>query len=391
MNKAILHTTIQEFITKNLTADIAKLLFKGSSFPSISIQELVEQIEAKNKCKDKLPTWFNTEQIYYPNKLNIEQTSSEITANYKANLISGSSIIDLTGGFGVDCFHFSKRFTQVTHCELDKNLSEIVQYNAKQLQIDNCCFRNEDGFQVLQSQNKTYDWIYADPSRRSNTKRKVFLLKDCLPNIPEHLNQLFEYSEHVLLKLSPILDIKQAISELSFVKEIHIVAVHNEVKELLFILKKESTQDIQIKTINIQKNNTQKFDFVLNSSAHSEYDLPNNYLYEPNAAILKSGGFHHISEQFNLKKLHANSHLYTSENCIDFPGRIFKIDSVCSFESKKLKKLLPSGKANISTRNFPLSVAEIRKKTKIKDGGNQYLFFTTDIKNNRIVLICQKV
>lgn len=391
MNKNILHTTIQNYINANLHANITKLLLKGTSFTTVSTQEIVEQIEAKKKCKIKLPTWFNTKNIYYPNKLNIEQTSSEATANYKATLVSRKNLIDITGGFGVDAFAFSKKIKNVVHCEINSELSTIVTYNYQQLGVKNIKTIPFDGLEYLKNSAEKFDWIYIDPSRRNNAKGKVFLLKDCLPNVPENINFLFEKSNNILIKNSPILDITSAINELNFVKEIHIIALQNEVKELLFILEKNDTKRICVKTINITKNSTQLFDFELNKDYEATFSLPKKYIYEPNAAILKSGGFKQISANFNIDKLHQNSHLYTSNKLIDFPGRRFEIKHSIPFDKKQLKKLIPSKKANITVRNFPQTVAEIRKKTSLKDGGNVYLFFTTNIHNKHIVLMCKKV
>ena len=391
MNKAILNTEIQTFIKTNLKSDITKLILKGSPFEYVSIQEIAAQIIAKNKCEKKLPTWFSRENIYYPNKLNIEQTSSEITANYKANLVSGETLIDITGGFGVDAFYFSQKVKSVTHCEINKNLSQLVSYNFKQLNIQNIQTIIGDGLEILKNSNIHFDWIYADPSRRNDVKGKVFLLDDCLPNIPQNLELFFQKTNNVLLKVSPILDISSAINELRYVKEIHIIAVENEVKELLFILEKNTKQQIEIKTININKKKQQYFNFKFQEEATATYAEPKEYLYEPNAAILKASGFSQISEQIKIDKLHPNSHLYTSNELIDFPGRRFKIKHNIPYNKKQLQNLVPSKKANITTRNFPNSVAEIRKKIGLKDGGNQYVFFTTDLSNKSLVIICEKL
>lgn len=391
MNKNLLHIDVQKYINENLSSDISRLLFKGASFNDVTTKEIVEQIEAKKKCKTKLSRWFKTENIYYPNKLNIEQTSSKLTAKYKSNLISGDRLIDLTGGFGVDCVFFSKKFKEVTHCEINDNLSEIVKHNFLQLNIDNIKTVSCDGIDFLTNDKKKYDWIYIDPSRRNDKKGKVFLLKDCLPNVPENLDALFNYSDQILIKNSPILDIQSTINELKFVNEIHIIAVKNEVKELLLLLKKNYTQEIKIKTINILKNNQQLFDLHYSKAQTSTYSQPLKYIYEPNSAILKSGGFHEVSNQLNLFKLHQHSHLYTSNELIEFPGRSFKLKQWIPYDKKRLKSLIPSKKANITTRNFPHPVDQIRKVTGIKDGGNQYLFFTTDNNEKRIILICEKI
>ncbi|WP_299061664.1 class I SAM-dependent methyltransferase [uncultured Polaribacter sp.] len=390
MNLAILRTEVQQFILDNLKADITKLILKGSPFKDITIQELANQIIAKQKSEQKLPTWFTTENIYYPAKLSIEQTSSEITAKYKANLLKGNTIIDITGGFGVDCYYFSEKFKQVTHCELNTDLSEIVHHNYQQLEKNNIATFSGNGLDFLKNTDTNFDCIYIDPSRRSDVKGKVFLLKDCLPNVPENIDFLFSKSDKILIKNSPILDITSAINELKFVKEIHIIAINNEVKELLFILEKEYNNAVQIITANILKQKVENFSFKYKEESISNYSEPLTYLYEPNAAILKSGGFHQITNQLNVFKLQQHSHLYTSENKIDFPGRTFKIENILNYDKKKIKKILSENKANITTRNFPKTVAQIRKETKIKDGGNTYLFFTTDSTNYLICIVCSK-
>ncbi len=390
MNPAILHPKIQQFITDNLKSDITKLILKGSPFEDVSIQELANQIVAKQKSEKKLPTWFSSKNIYYPAKLSIEQTSSEITAKYKSDLVSGNKIIDITGGFGVDCLQFSKHFKEVIHCEINDDLSTIVKHNYQQLNAHNIVTFSGDGLEFLKNTKEIFDCIYIDPSRRNDTKGKVFLLQDCLPNVPENIDFLFTKTHQILIKNSPILDITSTINELKFVKEIHIIAVNNEVKELLFLLEKDCTSSINIKTTNISKNNTQVFNFTYQEVKQSEYSEPLTYLYEPNAAILKSGGFHEITNQLGVFKIHQHSHLYTSENLIDFPGRTFKIDAVLSYDKKKINKLIPNKKANITTRNFPKTVAQIRKETKLKDGGNLFIFCTTNVINQLTVLFCSK-
>ncbi|WP_055444675.1 THUMP-like domain-containing protein [Lacinutrix himadriensis] len=392
MNKQLLNTEIQAFINSNLDTNIASLLLKGIDFPSLETKEIIEQIEAKKRCKTKLSTWFSTEEIYYPNKLNIEQTSSETTAKHKASLLKGKTIIDLTGGFGVDCYYFAKHFNQVIHCEINEQLSQIVAHNYKQLKVENIETIAQDGLAYLQSTQISLDWIYIDPSRRHDSKGKVFFLKDCLPNVPEHIDVLFNKANNILIKTSPLLDLTIGLNELKHVKTIHIVAVNNEVKELLWVLEKDYTDGVTIETCNIKKDSAETFNFPLEEeiSTISQYSLPLAYLYEPNAAIMKSGAFHTITNTLEVFKLQQHSHLYTNDTLIDFPGRVFKIEKVMPYNKKVLKK---EGfeKANITTRNFPESVEQIRKKHKIKDGGNVYLFFTTDLENNKMVIQTKKV
>jgi len=393
LNLNILNTVVQSFINENLNVLTSELLLKGFSFDEVEAIEVIEQIEAKKRCIDKLQTWFATPNIYYPSKLNIEQTSSEVTALYKANLINGETIIDLTGGFGVDCLYFAKAFGKVIHCEINPKLSNIAAHNYKQFGVDNIKTINDSGLDYLKQSIQEYDWIYIDPSRRHDSKGKVFYLKDCLPNVPEHLELLFKCSNNILIKASPMLDISIGLSELEFVKDIYIVAVNNDVKELLFNLEKGFNGNVKVKTININKKITDSFDFNFAEEqlAISTIGLPQNYLYEPNAAILKAGAFKSVSKKLNVQKLHQHSHLYTSQDIIEFPGRSFKIIEILSYNKKLVAKHLGNTKANITTRNFPESVSKIRTKFKIKDGGELYAFFTTNCDGERIVIICRKV
>ena len=392
MDKAILATEIQEFIAKNTKADLAKLALQKNPFPAVEWKEILNQIVCKQRAESKLPTWFQTENIIYPAKISIEQTSSEKTAQYKSQLVSGENLIDLTGGFGVDDFYFSKTIKQVTHCEINSELSGIVAHNTKRLKLKNIHCINGDSLDILKQLNKKFDWIYIDPSRRNDAKGKVFMLKDCLPNVPDLLDFYFEFSSNIMVKTAPILDITAGITELKNIAEIHIVAIENEVKELLWILKKNTKNLIKIKTVNLLKNNQQAFSFVLNQENNFvPFSLPKKYLFEPNAPIMKSSGFDVIPTRFAVEKLHQHSHLYTADYLIDFPGRIFEIRQTIGYSKNEMKNFLENKKANITTRNFPDTVEIIRKKWKIKDGGDLYCFFTTDLNNDKIVLLCSKI
>ncbi|NDV42605.1 class I SAM-dependent methyltransferase [Muricauda sp. 40Bstr401] len=391
MNELILNTGVQHFIIENMDADIMSVLLKSQQFEGVSQRELAEQLESRKKCRGKLPAWFQTKGIYYPNKLNIEQTSSQATAEYKSRLVSGKNLLDLTGGFGVDSYFFSKKIEQITHCEINTDLSEIARRNFNVLGRNNIDCFPEDGLTFLQKTEATFDWIYVDPSRRNDAIGKVFLLKDCLPDLTEHLDDILQKTQNVLIKTSPLLDIKQGISELQFVKEVHILAIHNEVKELLFVIEKGYVGAIDIKTVNLYQGQEDHFNFNLTEEENAPLELgePSTYLYEPNAAILKSGAFKAIGSSYQLKKLHPHSHLYTSSELVEFPGRRFAIQTVLPYSKNTLKSLRLT-KANITTRNFPLSVADLRKKHKIADGGDHYLFFTKNMEGELIVLVCEK-
>lgn len=383
----MLKSKVQEFIF-SYAEDSSKLAFAGSPFPEISTTELLQQIESRRAVQKKLPTWFRTKNVYYPPKLNLEQTSSEITAAYKANLVAGKTAADLTGGFGIDTFYFAKKFEKVTHIETNEGLSHIANHNFGMLGKNNIQCIAQEGIQGIASD--FFDIIYIDPSRRNNSKGKVFFLEDCAPNVPKHLNYLLERCNALLIKTSPMLDISIALKQLKHVTEIHIVAVNNEVKELLWLLNKSPNTSVSVNTANISATGTETFSFLLDQDPETVYSNPLRFLYEPNAAILKAGGFQHISEAFKLKKLHKHSHLFTSDSLREFPGRRFSIEKVVLYTKKEMRGITFE-KANVTTRNFPESVATLRKKWKIKEGGDIYLFFTTLVNEDKIMLICAKV
>lgn len=392
MDFTILQPQIQEFIEQQIGNSISKIAFQKNPFPDVEWISILNQIEAKTKAKDKLPTWFKTKNIVYPSKISVEQTSSEYTAAYKTSLIEGASLIDLTGGFGVDDYYFATKIKLVVHCEINPQLSAIVQHNFQQLNATNieCCAG--DSLETLTKWNRKWDWIYIDPSRRNDTKGKVFMLKDCLPNVPENLDFYFENANAILIKTAPLLDLSAGLSELKNVKNIHIIALENEVKELLWELHKDYSGKIALKTVHINKGTIDNFEFLMRQdSVFATYSLPKKYLYEPNSAIMKSGGFDAVAVQFNINKLHKHSHLYTSDRIIDFPGRIFEITASFMYNKTEMKNQMSGRQFNITTRNFSETVENIRKKWKIKEGGNSYSFFTTDQNNNKIVLICAKI
>ena len=391
MDLAVLNPDIQEFINRNIENDISTIALQKNPFPKVNWFDILDQINGKQKAKSKLPTWFNTQNILYPTTISIEQTSSEKAAEYKSQLVSGEKLIDLTGGFGVDDYYFSKKINQVIHCEINDKLSQIVKHNFEPLNATNIQCIAGESLETLKNLNQKFDWIYIDPSRRNDSKGRVFMLKDCMPNVPELLDLYFEFTSNILIKTAPILDISAGLTELKSVSAIHIVAIENEVKELLWILEKNYTQSISIVTCNILKEITEEFTFDYDSKNLANYSLPKKYIYEPNAAIMKSGGFGAITTQFELDKLHQHSHLYTSDSLLDFPGRIFEIQKCINYSKAEMKFHLENNKANVTTRNFPETVENIRKKWRIAAGGNLYCFFTTDVNNNKIVLLCDKL
>ncbi|MDC0623413.1 class I SAM-dependent methyltransferase [Flavobacteriaceae bacterium] len=391
MNKNILDKNVQDYISKNLFADVFEIILKKQIFPKVSNKEIAEQISAKAKSKKKLPTYFNKPNIYFPNKVNIEQTSSEKTAEFKSKIFTGDTIIDATGGFGVDSMYFSKEFKKTIYIEENKQLFEIVKANSKELGLNNIEHLNEDGIEYAKKLDTEIDLLYIDPSRRNKENKKVHFLSDCTPLIDHDSIKSLQNFKTILIKCSPIIDLKKTINDLKVVSIIYIVGINNEVKEVLFSLNKQSNNDIKIKCIDLN-NRDSDFEFSIDDIDNKKNDDNSkvlNYLYEPNSMILKSGAFGLICERYDVKKLNINSHLYTSKKLIDFPGRAFKVESVVNFSKRNLKDLNIS-KANITTRNFSMDVKDIRKKSKIIDGGDDYLFFTTNHIDEQIIIKTKK-
>ena len=389
--KQLLSPEVQEFINSNLNTDVTQLALSKNPFPKIDFTLIINQIKAKQKSKEKLPLWYTTPRVIFPSKISVEQTSSEKTAKYKSEIVSGESLIDLTGGFGIDDYYFSKKIKSVTHCEIDQNLSSLVAHNYNLLDAKNIICINKNSTEYLKENNKIFDWIYIDPSRRNEKKGKVFMFKDCEPNVPNFISLYLSKSENILIKTAPLLDLQSGIDELKFIKKIHIVAVKNEVKELLWEIEKNYEGSIIIVSVNIEKNKKTVVETIHQKEYKVDFSLPQKYLYEPYAPLLKSGSFNAISEFYKCNKLHKHSHLYTSNSIIDFPGRKFKIENNISLQKNEVKDHLIGKTMNISTRNFPVKVDEIKKKYKIKDGGTTFVFFTTNIDNKKIALICTKI
>ncbi len=394
MQNAILTESQKEFIKSHENEDVHDLAlrFSGEDMPF-----LLTQISGRQIAKHKIPSWYANEDIVYPAHLSMEQTSSETTALYKASILpeSGNIFIDLTGGLGVDFSFLSSRFIKGIYVEQNEELCRIAANNFPCLQLPDFEIVNSSSENILDSLPKA-DLIFIDPSRRDTDGRKVFRIEDCSPNLIEIEEQLFQKSDKILIKYSPMLDISLALNSLSNVSDVHIVSVNNECKELLFLLSKNSAEKCKIHTVNIDKNgNRETFSFYRDEEESSEpiyTDTTEKYLYEPNASLLKSGAFKLISNSFNLKKLHKNSHLYTSNSLVsDFPGRIFSVNNSLAVNNKNNKTLSSTiDKANIAVRNFPLSVAQIRKKISIKDGGDIYIFATTMSDNQKVWIICEK-
>ena len=398
------NTILQQFIQQNFSKSLAQLAFKKTLVEGYDNRFVLNQLYGKQKAKNKFPFLFNNNQILYPTKVSVEQSSSEKTAIWKANLVNGNTLLDMTGGFGVDTYHFSKIVQQVTYLEKNTALFNIVQHNFKVLNAENITTINGDSLAFLENTTQHFDWIYLDPARRDEVGNRKIGLAGYFPNLLDIQRLLFQKTEKVLVKVSPMLDIQQAILQLETVHKVIVLAVQNEVKELLLILEQKETLERIPSNLTLPFPNLQCVDLRKNgrkityeSTTNRDFsdlvfNTPQNYIYEPNTAILKAGLFNEIASDFNLAKLHPNTHLYTSENLVaDFPGRSFVCKAVESFNKKTIAPYLEDKKANITTRNFPYSVTQIKKKLGVKDGGTVYLFATTLQNDKLAILVCEKV
>ncbi|MDT8412970.1 MAG: class I SAM-dependent methyltransferase [Vicingaceae bacterium] len=366
--------------------DIALLLSKKEN---LDANFIINQINGWQKAKNKLPTFYNTPEIIFPSVKSMEQCSSEKTGLLKTKMVSGNSLVDLTGGFGIDTYFFSKHFKTVHYVEPNKELLQVAQHNFNLLGAK-IKLHNLTSEAFLNSNKTHFDVAYIDPDRRDESKR-IFNLSDCSPNVIKLIPLIFKSADKLLIKASPFLDIKQSLEELKNVSKCYVVAVKNDCKEVLYLVEKEKNKPTEIISYNLDKNE-EVFKFIYEEEQHesSNFSHPKKYLYEPNAAIMKAGAFKIIGKRFSLYKLAQHTHLYTSNELInDFPGRIFEVSHVTDYQKKAIQQL-GIKKANISTRNFPDTVAVIKKKLNLKDGGDCYLFAATNLDNKPILIITKK-
>ncbi|MEO9965258.1 MAG: class I SAM-dependent methyltransferase [Reichenbachiella sp.] len=397
MSKALIDNLSQpearRFLLDHLDDDPAALMLQKAKHPNLPLQDIVGQIQSRKKAQIKLPEWHAKEDIIFPVGVSMEQCSSEPTARYKASLVSGQSVTDLTGGFGIDLYYLSKSFEQANYVEQSNDLTALAAYNFQKLKVKNITVINDVAEEYLNQEKSPSDLYYLDPARRDDSNQKVFQIEDCTPDLSAILPVIAKRRSTILIKMSPLLDIHQSLDVLPQVSEVHVVAVRNECKELLFKIEPKSSQTAVRTAVNITPQGMDRFVFTPEQEEKLPiFSEPLNYLYEPNAAIMKAGGFNAVANAFDLQKLHRNSHLYTSKTQVEnFPGRAFEILAITVLNKKKLKKFLSNNQANITVRNYPMSVKEIRKKTGIQEGGDIYLFATTLMDQSFKVVVCKKV
>ena len=431
--------TTAEFIQEYREKDTRQLALQSARFPDVDMPYALDQIKGWQTARRKLPTWAACDGIVYPPHLSMEQCSSEPTAQYKLNLAMewarrvghASSMTDLTGGFGVDFSFTSCAFASATYVERNAQLCHMVEHNLPLLGIDNAKVVYADAVDNLSTLDMQ-TMIFLDPARRDQHGAKTVMLADCTPDVVQLLPQLLKKSRFTMLKLSPMLDWHKAVEDLQgTVREVHIVSVGGECKELLLVLSEEIESELKVFCADLEagggSGGSSRSSGSSCSSLSSEPSFPrtpsspstpslsaslfvyapgasspapnsklktqnSKFLHEPNASIMKAGCFDELAAAYGVSPVSRNSHLFLSAEPVDgFPGRSFSIECVTTLNKRELRQALAGiEKANIATRNFPLSVAELRKRLKLKDGGDVYIFATTTAEDEHLLLISHK-
>ncbi len=383
------------FIHAHMHANPGDLILKAGKFKGLDVKKLAAQIQSRQKALKKLPEWSANPQLIFPPALSVEQCSSEATALYKAGIVAGNTLIDITGGMGIDCYYMSRSFAEAHYFEQQPEVAAAAGYNFAQLGASRIHVHAGESLEALHD-GLTADCLYADPARRDANKEKVVRLADCTPDVAGNAALLFNAAPCILIKTSPLLDIDLASRELQKLKEVHVMGYEQECKELLFVLDREMPGQnfkIKVRIIDAAGQPIYQLDFDREEerNAAAGYSKPLDYLYEPHAAVLKAGAFKTLCTRYDVLKLALHSQLYTSEEYVsDFPGRSFRVVAVCKPDIREISQHITGGKAHITTRNFPAKPEELRKKWKLKDGGDHYLFATTLADQTKAVVVCEK-
>lgn len=386
----LIKNEIQQFIRDHEYADINTLLLNPPKLIQAWKKEIIAQLVARKKCKTKLPLWYQTPNIYYPPPLSVEQSSSTITAQHKGRLVKGSVLYDLTGGMGIDCMALAIHFDTSYYVEQNKDLCHRFSVNQELLGPGHINVQHQSAEEAL-AHIKTSDVIYLDPARRNVDQKKIFQFDDCTPNIKPLLSELRKKSQSIMIKASPMIDLSKGLLDLGSVAEIHIISVRNECKEIVFMLNNESYTPPTLYCVNLdslhpplQGNLTEE------KSLSIEYCMPKNIILDPNTSILKAGLFKTIGHHYGLSKIAINTHFFTSEEKLkEFPGRQFEV--IGPLNKKNIKKLLPAGKANVITKNYPLSAGELKSRWGLTDGGNYFILGFRNQENEAQCWLTKKI
>lgn len=398
----LINEATMDFIRRHADDDVRRLALQGTKDEETDLTQALRQIAGRQTARHKLPSWAAVDDIIYPPHLNMEQCSSEQTARYKAQMVNtklsnSKWFVDLTGGFGVDFYWMSQGFQERTYVEQNADLCAIAEHNFAVLGLPSsvrCCTTA-----AYLTEMEHASVIYLDPARRNEHGGRTYSIEDCTPNVIELLPLLLEKADKIVLKLSPMLDWRKAVSDLKHVTEVHIVSVDNECKELVMVISPHQSEHLDLVCVN----NSQVLVFSPSARTQSPkgtdseseaYGLETaSYLYEPNASLMKAGCFAELEERYPVRQVAPDSHLFLSPDEIgDFPGRRFHIEAVSSMNKKELRQALAEiSQANIAVRNFPMTAEQLRKKLKLKDGGSLYIFATTAPDDSHQLFICRKI
>jgi hypothetical protein len=384
-----------EFIWQHREEDPRQLALSGKKYPGLPMAEVASQVQALQKIRHKIPGWYR-QGMYFPFPLSVEQASSEATARFKAGLFEVEKMADLTGGMGVDASFFARKAQSLTYVEQNAELLKATRHNFQILDIAGVDWYGGTAESFLATHPGGLDLIYLDPARRHDAKGKVFQLSDCTPDVLQLKSLLLQKARRVLLKTAPLLDLKEAARQLGQVAGIWVVAAQGECREVLYLLEPQAPlwETVPIQAVHLQESGMASFTFHWQEEqeAMAVLSLPLKYLYEPNPAILKAGAFKSFGLRYGLSKLHAHTHLYTSEQLVDHvPARRFVIEQICRYDRKAVQAAVPDGKAHITCRNFPDTPDLVRKKLGLQDGGEVYLFAATDVEQQKVVMVGRKV
>lgn len=388
---------VKQYLIEHEHHAVRDVILNHKEILGVPTSTLFEQLSARKKARQKLPLYYETEGIVYPAQQNWEQSSSQQTAELKSEIVASlvgtrAVIADLTGGFGVDTLFFSRKVGQVHYVEPNKELLELAQHNHQLLGARNIEYHNDRAEDFLEA-NQSFDLLYIDPSRRTEDKKKVLTFEHSAPDVSKLAGKIFDQSEWLFVKASPMLDIHAGFSQLPFVKRVFVVSVRNECKEVLFLAQKRFDGTAEIEAVNLTPDHVEHFTFTISDEETSavSYSDPLTFLYEPNASILKAGAFKSVANRFGLKKIHVNTHLYTSnELVVNFPGKKFRIEAFVKPDKIAMKGFFPDGKANVTTRNYPMSAEALKKKTRLNDGGEKFLIAFSGM-SRKFVAVAQRL
>jgi hypothetical protein len=390
--EALSQPEVQAFLKAHAADDPAKVALLKNLPGGVSASLLASQLKARQKAKDKLPSWLGRDGIIFPHGVALEQCSSETTARFKAARWAGRSFADLTGGTGVDTFFFSESFEKGVYVEADTERCDLARHNFGVLGAQHLQVVQSTAEAFLATNKDSFDLIYIDPDRRAGHKRAIGF-SDSTPDVVQLMPELLKRATTVLIKASPMIDIQQGLRDLCCVSKVLVLAVNNECKEVLFECD-NSDGPVEVEAWQVQgvQETVLRFSLEEEASAGVSFGGPEAFIYDPNVAITKSGAYKTLAIRYGLKKLHPNTHLYTSATQVpDFPGRTFRVLEVLPFSSKELKRLkLPFAKAHVMSKNFPLEAAELQKRLKLREGEDGFVIGVT-VGNGKVLVICERV